>query len=101
MISPSSALANWLRGTSTFLLTPRMSVNWSRRKSTPNSARELEDFILAGPGEIGREAAQRARLGLRHSVASLRCALRRERKRGEPRRVRWSGASHPFTFLPQ
>src|SRR5687767_501714 len=34
MISPSSALANWLLGTSTFLLTPRMSVNWRRRKST-------------------------------------------------------------------
>jgi hypothetical protein len=36
MISPSSALPNWLRGTSTFLLMPMMSVNCSRRKSTPN-----------------------------------------------------------------
>ncbi len=36
MISPSSAFSNWLRGTSTFLLMPRMSVNCSRRKSTPN-----------------------------------------------------------------
>src|SRR5258705_9393538 len=35
MMSPSSAFSNWLSGTSTFLLTPRMSVNWSRRKETP------------------------------------------------------------------
>src|SRR3989442_11039970 len=34
MMSPSSALSNWLWGTSTFLLTPRMSVNWSRRNAT-------------------------------------------------------------------
>src|SRR6185503_13182063 len=35
MMSPSRAFSNWLSGTSTFLLTPRMSVNWSRRKDTP------------------------------------------------------------------
>src|SRR6267143_3057108 len=34
MMSPSSALSNWLSGTSTFLLTPRMSVNWRRRELT-------------------------------------------------------------------
>src|SRR3989454_9389925 len=34
MMSPSSAFSNWLWGTSTFLLTPRMSVNWSRRNAT-------------------------------------------------------------------
>src|SRR6266581_3063694 len=35
MMSPSSAFSNWLSGTSTFLLTPRMSVNCRRRKDTP------------------------------------------------------------------
>src|SRR6266566_4344490 len=34
MMSPSSAFSNWLSGTSTFLLTPRISVNWSRREET-------------------------------------------------------------------
>ncbi len=34
MICPSSAFSNWLRGTSTFFTTPRMSVNWSRRNRT-------------------------------------------------------------------
>src|SRR5882762_253947 len=34
MMSPSSALSNWLSGTSTFLLTPRMSVNWRRSEET-------------------------------------------------------------------
>ena len=34
MMSPSSALSNCERGTSTFLLMPRMSVNWRRRKRT-------------------------------------------------------------------
>src|SRR5882762_2868982 len=35
MMSPSSAFSNWLSGTSTFLLIPRISVNWSRRKLIP------------------------------------------------------------------
>src|SRR5258706_15528075 len=34
MMSPSSALSNWLSGTSTFLLTPRISVNWRRSEET-------------------------------------------------------------------
>ena len=34
MISPSSAAANWRSGISTFLMTPRMSVNWSRMNFT-------------------------------------------------------------------
>src|SRR6266550_6804280 len=34
MMSPSSAFSNWLSGTSTFLLTPRMSVNWRRSELT-------------------------------------------------------------------
>src|SRR5258705_1510217 len=34
MMSPSSALSNWLSGTSTFLLTPRISVNWRRNDVT-------------------------------------------------------------------
>src|SRR5881409_1342829 len=34
MMSPSSAFSNWLSGTSTFLLTPRMSVNCRRRELT-------------------------------------------------------------------
>ena len=36
MISPSSAFSNWVRGTSTFLMMPRMSVNCRRRKRTPS-----------------------------------------------------------------
>ena len=35
MIWPSSAFSNWLRGISTFLMIPRMSVNCSRMKRTP------------------------------------------------------------------
>ena len=34
MIWPSRAFSNWLAGTSTFLMTPSMSVNWRRRKWT-------------------------------------------------------------------
>ena len=34
-MSPASAFSNCDPGTSTFLLTPRMSVNWRRRKRTP------------------------------------------------------------------
>ncbi len=34
MIWPSSAFSNWLEGTSTFLMMPSMSVNWSRMKWT-------------------------------------------------------------------
>ncbi len=37
-MSPASAFANWLRGISTFLITPRMSVNCSRRNFTPAAA---------------------------------------------------------------
>ena len=37
MISPSRAFANWLEGTSTFLLAPWMSVNWRRMKRTPSA----------------------------------------------------------------
>src|SRR4051812_15873120 len=55
VISPSSALSNWLRGTSTFLLTPRMSVNCSRRKSTPNrAASSLMSRWLAPPRSVGK-----------------------------------------------
>jgi len=34
MMSPASAFSNWEAGISTFLLTPRMSVNCRRRKRT-------------------------------------------------------------------
>jgi hypothetical protein len=34
MIAPSSASANWRSGTSTFLVTPRMSVNCRRMNFT-------------------------------------------------------------------
>jgi len=46
MMSPSSALSNWLSGTSTFLLTPRMSVNWSLREVTSCFLLSQESHVL-------------------------------------------------------
>ena len=74
MISPSSALANWLRGTSTFLLMPMMSVNCSRMKSTPKRVRQVEQVVLPRAAQVGREIveagpldrAARPLLGVRH-----------------------------------
>ena len=63
MISPSSAFSNWPGGTSTFLLTPRMSVNWSLRKSTPNrlvssrmAALSAPVSAVGKPSRLGRSA---------------------------------------------
>src|SRR6266446_3418 len=59
MMSPSSAFSNWLSGTSTFLLTPRMSVNCSRRKDTPcflarsRISRLVVIEIRGGKGAVG------------------------------------------------
>jgi len=51
VISPSSALSNWVDGTSTFLLIPVMSVNCRRRKSTPELLGRFEDvFFFLPPG---------------------------------------------------
>ena len=46
MISPSSAFSNWLVGTSTFLLWPWMSVNWSRRNLASLSRRRCWMSLL-------------------------------------------------------
>ena len=57
MISPSSAFSNWLRGTSTFLLTPRMSVNCSRMKSTPKRwASSRRSSLLAPLRSVGKSS---------------------------------------------
>src|SRR5204863_5477619 len=63
-MSPSSAFANWLSGTSTFLLMPVMSVNCSRRKSTPNflvslsiSSRAAPLVLITSPRSDGFSAA--------------------------------------------
>src|SRR5213075_2964982 len=58
MMSPSSAFSNWLSGTSTFLLTPRMSVNWSRRKDTPCflAVSRISRLVVMEVGEGRRKA---------------------------------------------
>src|ERR1700758_4466821 len=48
-MSPDSALSNWLSGTSKFLLTPRISVNWSRRNATPCSRQRLRISRFVAP----------------------------------------------------
>src|SRR6266487_2397806 len=59
MMSPSSAFSNWLSGTSTFLLTPRMSVNWSLSElmscflATSRISRLVVIEIRGGKGAVG------------------------------------------------
>src|SRR5438034_5574586 len=48
-MSPERALSNWLSGTSKFLLTPRMSVNCSRRNATPCSRQRLRISFFVAP----------------------------------------------------
>ena len=50
-ISPSSALANCELGSSTFLITPKMSVNCRRMKRTFSASHTLRisDFVRPGP----------------------------------------------------
>src|SRR6266498_233437 len=50
-ISPSSALSNCDFGISTFLITPKMSVNWSLRNRTFSASQTLRisDFVSPGP----------------------------------------------------
>src|SRR5260370_5521478 len=62
MMSPSSAFSNWLSGTSTFLLTPRMSVNCSRRKDTPCFLARSRISRLVVMGMTTAEAARAARV---------------------------------------
>src|SRR6267143_2243760 len=61
MMSPSRAFSNWLSGTSTFLLTPRMSVNWSRRKETPCFLAVSRISRLVVMGEKAGEGGERRR----------------------------------------
>src|SRR5256885_15456958 len=51
--SPSSAFSNWLSGTSTFLLIPRMSVNCRRRNDTPSFLARSRMSRLVGIGVGG------------------------------------------------
>src|SRR6266581_6470486 len=59
MMSPSRAFSNWLSGTSTFLLTPRMSVNWRRSEltscflATSRISRLVGIEIRGGKGAVG------------------------------------------------
>src|SRR2546422_1104362 len=48
-MSPERPLSNWLSGTSKFLLTPRMSVNCSRRNATPCSRQRLRISFFVAP----------------------------------------------------
>src|SRR5690606_23852491 len=90
-MSPSSALANWLAGTSTLLMTPVMSVNWSRRTRTfsERSRSSSSSFVamrwlaplwvVVGRGELGRawlgrQALLRARLTAT-TVAPIVCVV--------------------------
>src|SRR5262245_41115919 len=49
-ISPSRALLNWLRGISTFLMTPRISVNCSLRNRTFCASQTFRISDLPSPG---------------------------------------------------
>src|SRR2546426_2045830 len=59
MMSPSRAFSNWLSGTSTFLLTPRMSVNWRRSELTSCflARSRISRFVVMTMGGNGRERA--------------------------------------------
>ena len=53
-ISPSRAFSNCERGISTFLMTPRMSVNWSRMNRTFSAP---QTFRISGLDSPGPEAS--------------------------------------------
>src|SRR2546425_1075772 len=59
MMSPSSAFSNWLWGTSTFLLMPRMSVNWRRSElmSCFLAASRISRLVVMNEGGNGRYKA--------------------------------------------
>src|SRR6267378_2388461 len=61
--SPSSAFSNWLSGTSTFLLTPRMSVNCSRKNDTPCflARSRISRLVVMDSGEKAGEGGERRR----------------------------------------
>src|SRR5438477_7908281 len=69
MMSPSSAFSNWLSGTSTFLLTPRMSVN--KNVEVPES----QFNVLVDAQDVGELEAQEVDLLLLAELEQL--ALRR------------------------
>src|SRR5262249_6070550 len=52
-ISPSRAFSNWERGISTFLMTPRMSVNCRRRNRTFSESQTFRISGLFSPGPAG------------------------------------------------
>jgi len=56
MMSPANAFSNCVAGTSTFLFTPRMSVNWSRRKRTLFLAASARMSCFVAPVVLGTMA---------------------------------------------
>src|SRR6266571_2283523 len=60
MTSPSSAFSNWLSGTSTFLLMPRMSVNCRRKNDTPSFLARSRMSRLVGMAEEVGESRRRS-----------------------------------------
>src|SRR6266850_2048159 len=98
MMSPSSAFSNWLSGTSTFLLTPRMSVNCNRRKDTPCflARSRISRFVVmgtrGGKGGRRRETAEEvppSPVVLRlHSAIQLYVVVQEELVRMRPQRHR-------------
>src|SRR5436190_23977884 len=64
MTSPSSAFSNWLSGTSTFLLMPRMSVNCRRRNDTPSFLARSRMSRLVGMGIEAARTEKAARSSL-------------------------------------
>src|SRR6267143_3150847 len=79
MMSPSSAFSNWLSGTSTFLLTPRMSVNCNRRKDTPCflARSRMSRLVVMGTraGEGGRRRKTAEEVPLSPAVLRLHSAI--------------------------
>jgi hypothetical protein len=55
MMSPSSAFSNCDRGSSTFLFTPRMSVNWSRRNLTSFRVASSRMSFFDAPSRLGSD----------------------------------------------
>src|SRR6266550_3626334 len=90
-ISPPRAFSNWLSGTSTFLLTPKMSVNCRRRNATPCSRQRLRMSFFVAPvvfsivAVMAREAAGASRPP--HSLA-LYVVVQEELVRMGPQRDR-------------
>jgi hypothetical protein len=77
MIWPSRAFSNWLRGISTFLMIPMMSVNCSRMKRTPclSDIFRISSLSMVSPeGLIFIESTTRRSYGVLRPLANPLCA---------------------------